>query len=99
MRPESAISSEVLVRNLVSVRTAELEAGAPPTKQAPALALIIVMALESVVVDEGQKKFIRAFAWTRLFKLWTSSRANDLQGILPEHMVMTSQGLRSFRPN
>ena len=94
VRPESAISSEVLVRNLVSVRTAELEAGAPPTKQAPALALIIVMALESVVVDEGQKKFIRAFAWTRLLKLWTSSRANDLQGILPEHMVMTSQGLR-----
>ena len=94
VRPESAISSEVLVRNLVSVRASELEAGAPPTKQAPALALIIVMALESVVVDEGQKKFIRAFAWTRLLKLWTSSRANDLQGILPEHMVMTSQGLR-----
>ena len=94
VKPESAISSEVLVRNLVSVRTAELEAGAPPTKQAPALALIIVMALESVVVDEGQKKFVRAFAWTRLLKLWTSSRANDLQGILPEHMVMTSQGLR-----
>ena len=40
------------------MRTSELEAGAPPTKQAPALALIIVMALESVVVDEGQKKFI-----------------------------------------
>ncbi|CAE7250261.1 HET-E1 [Symbiodinium sp. CCMP2592] len=94
VKAEASISSHVLVRNLVRVRTAELEAGAPPTKQAPALALIMVMSLEAVVVNPAHKKFVRAYAWARLLKLWTSSRANDLQGILPEQMTMSSQGLR-----
>ncbi|CAE7733651.1 HET-E1 [Symbiodinium sp. CCMP2592] len=94
VKVEASISSHVLVRNLVRVRTAELEAGAPPTKQAPALALIMVMSLEAVVVNSAHKKFVRAYAWARLLKLWTSSRANDLQGILPEQMTMSSQGLR-----
>ncbi|CAE7750104.1 HET-E1 [Symbiodinium sp. CCMP2592] len=94
VKAEASISSHVLVRNLVRVRTAELEAGAPPTKQAPALALIMVMSLEAVVVNSAHKKFVRAYAWARLLKLWTSSRANDLQGILPEQMTMSSQGLR-----
>ncbi|CAE7839369.1 HET-E1 [Symbiodinium sp. CCMP2592] len=94
VKAEASISSHVLVRNLVRVRTVELEAGAPPTKQAPALALIMVMSLEAVVVNSAHKKFVRAYAWARLLKLWTSSRANDLQGILPEQMTMSSQGLR-----
>ena len=88
------LSSSVLVRKLVDARTAELERGMQPTRRAPPILAIMVASLEVKVCDEREPLYFRAFAWSRLFKVWTSSRADDLQGILPEKMVLGSRGLQ-----
>ena len=54
---------------------------------------IMVASLELKVCDDREPLYFRAFAWTRLLKVWTSSRADDLQGILPDKMEFGSRGL------
>ena len=46
--------------------------------------------------DSSLPKYLRALAWCRLFKLWTSSRADDLQGASFDNMVVTTEGLRGY---
>ena len=41
-----------------------------PLKQASQLLVQIVSALERKVVERGQPRYIRAFAWYKLMKLW-----------------------------
>ena len=72
------LSSNRILFNLVDIRTAELECSAPVTKQALCLPLQVVMALEVAVMDVSLELFWRAFAWTRLVKVWTASRADHL---------------------
>ena len=88
------LSAQPPVLNLVNVRTAELEVGAPPTRQAVPIPLLLIISLELAVGDKGLPKYLRALAWCRLLKLWTSSRADDLQGASFDNMVIAQEGLR-----
>ena len=88
------LSAQPLVLKLVNVRTAELEVGAPPTRQAVPVPLLLIFSLELAVGDKGLPKYLRALSWCRLFKLWTSSRADDLQGASFDNMVIAQEGLR-----
>ena len=90
------LSSQPLVLSLVNVRTAELEVGAPPSRQAVPLPVVLIISLEVAVGDTSFPKYLRALAWCRLFKLWTSSRADDLQGASFDNMVVTMEGLRGY---
>ena len=90
------LSSQPLVLSLVNVRTAELEVGAPPTRQAVPFPLILIISLELAVGDNSLPRYLRALAWCRLLKLWTSSRADDLQGASFDNMVITAEGLRGY---
>ena len=91
---EAAISLQPLVLNLVNVRTAELEVGAPPTRRAVPLPICVVMSLELTVSSNDFPRYLRAFAWIKLFKFWTSSRSDDLQGASFDSMVLSESGLR-----
>ena len=90
------LSSQPLVLSLVNVRTAELEVGAPPTRQAVPFPLVLIISLELAVGDSSLPRYLRALAWCRLLKLWTSSRADDLQGASFDNMVITAEGLRGY---
>ena len=70
------LSSCKVILNIVDVRTAELEQGAPDTKRALPLPLIVVMSLELTVLDDSVPKYWRAFSWVRLLKIWTASRTD-----------------------
>ena len=89
-------SNHHLVLNLVNVRTAELEVDAPAVRRAVPCPLLLVIAWELAVCDEDFPKYMRAFAWTRLFKFWSSSRSGDLEGASFDDMIMTAEGLRGF---
>ena len=91
---EAAISLQPLVLNLVNVRTAELEVGAPPTRRAVPLPICVVMSLELTVTSNDFPRYLRAYAWIKLFKFWTSSRSDDLQGASFDSMVISEAGLR-----
>mgnify|MGYP001825758334 CR=1 FL=1 len=90
------LSLDRFVISMVDVYTAELEASAPPTKHAVPFPLLMVMSLELALRDEGLELFFRAFAWTRLLKLWTSSRADDIQGVNPENIRFSTRGLEGL---
>ena len=58
------LSSCKVILNIVDARTAELEQGAPDTKRALPLPLIVVMSLELTVLDDSMPKYWRAFSWS-----------------------------------
>ena len=91
---EAAISLQPLVLNLVNVRTAELEVGAPPTRRAVPLPICVVISLELTISSDDFPRYLRAYAWIKLFKFWTSSRSDDLQGASFDSMVLSESGLR-----
>ena len=88
------VSTSRIVLSTVDTRTAELEQGAPDTKRALPLPLILVMSLELSIMDDSLARYWRAFAWVRLLKVWTASRTDDLLGVLPGLMHLGLKGLR-----
>ncbi|OLP82107.1 hypothetical protein AK812_SmicGene37261 [Symbiodinium microadriaticum] len=92
--PSDRLSCNRLVLSTVDTRTAELEEGAPETRRAPPMPLSIIASLELAVMDGQLPRYWRAYAWVRLFKVWTSSRTDDLLGVLPGSMRLGLRGLR-----
>ena len=80
----------------VDVNKAELEASAPPAKQAVPFPWLMNMCLELALRDEGLEPYFGVFAWARLLKLWTPGRAVDMQGVCPENVRLVTRGLRAF---
>ena len=62
-----------IVRSAVNQMTMELEAGAPPKRQAP-LSLPLISALELLVTGVSADLFVRGFASYELLKSWTACR-------------------------
>ena len=92
--PRDRLSCNRIVLSSVDTRTAELEEGAPETRRAPPMPLSIIASLELAVMDGQLPRYWRAYAWVRLFKVWTSSRTDDLLGVLPGSMRLGLRGLR-----
>ena len=92
--PDVRLSNSRAVLATVDTRSAELEQGAPETRRAPPLPLIMIASLELAVMDKQLQRYWRAFAWVRLFKVWTSSRTDDLLGVLPSSMHLGARGLK-----
>ena len=59
----------------------DLEGGAPATKKASLLPLKLIGALELLVVDVSQQRYVRGLAFYKLLKLWTAARSHDLSGL------------------
>ena len=93
LQAECRLSKLGIVQKSIEQIAMELEQGVPPPKKAKLQPLLLIIALELWVVSEEAPKFSRAFAWTRLVKLWTCSRCDDLLGLLPTTMELQDGNL------
>ncbi len=82
-----------IVRKSIEQVSMELEQGIPPPRKAKLQPALLIIALEPWVVWEEAPPFSRAFAWTRLVKLWSCSRCDDLSGLLPATMALRDGNL------
>eukprot|EP00973_Karenia_brevis_P095340 12426869-Karenia_brevis.AAC.1 len=53
------------------------------------------MAMELLVVDEGQLRYLRAYTWLKLVRVWAALRSDDVQGLLPGTMRMFDNGMEA----
>ena len=75
-------SKSPAVKNALEEVTLQLERVAPKErKQALMLPVAIVQAMEQAVMDEDYSRYVRAYAWFRLFKLWGGMRYHDTMGV------------------
>lgn len=95
--PESArVSADMALQNFFSEvdRHPSWAEGHQKTS-ANRLVLSLVVAWEKKVVDVSEKKYIRAFSWFKLIKLWAALRWDDTMGIPPSSIQMLhGRGLR-----
>ena len=75
--------------------TADLTSQQPPVKQAPMLTVAIILSLELHVMDKESPPLFRGLAWAVLLMVYCCLRVDDLQGILPSTMSLTSVGFRA----
>ena len=68
--------------------------GASPTRKAPLLPVAMVCSLELAVCDSSQPLYARGFAFYKLLKLWAACRSDDLTGLNPASLVLSSKGLQ-----
>ena len=91
--PADKLSELAILRNTVNVITTELQAHAPPTRKAPMMPVSIIGATELAIADASLPLYMRAFAFYKLLRLWSASRASDLEGLDPSSLKMSTHGL------
>ncbi|CAE6926365.1 unnamed protein product [Symbiodinium natans] len=92
VRDSELLSGDTLwVATLRSI-TSDLVAAHPPRKPAELPTVATVVALELSVCQETLPLYFRAMAWVFLLILWCSLRADDVQGLLPESMLLNGVG-------
>ena len=92
--PAERISSSPMVVNVLEEVNLQMESQeARPTKKARQLLVMQVMAMERMVLDDDSERYVRAFAWYRLFKLWTGMRYADTLGMHMDTMREDSMGV------
>ncbi|CAE7230724.1 unnamed protein product [Symbiodinium sp. CCMP2592] len=73
--------------------TADLVSAAPPEQPASMLTVAIVLACEIFVCTPGEPSYLRALGFVCLLMVWGSLRADDVQGLLPQTMLLDERGL------
>ncbi|CAE7486071.1 unnamed protein product [Symbiodinium sp. CCMP2592] len=73
--------------------TADLISAAPPEQPASMLTVAIVLACEIFVCTPGEPSYLRALGFVCLLMVWGSLRADDVQGLLPQTMLLDERGL------
>ena len=89
------ISASSLFMNSVNVITMQAQLGNTGTKKAPSLFISILISLELYVVDTSRSRYKRGLAWLRLIRNWTAMRFDDMMGIDPPRMSLSSQCWRA----
>ena len=90
---EHALHTQAVLRKTVDHLTAQLATGFTETRHAEPILIGMVVALEIVVLDEGQPVYVRAYAWYRLVKIWAGLRADDMRGTPPDRVALLESGL------
>ncbi|CAL1153097.1 unnamed protein product, partial [Cladocopium goreaui] len=85
---EFRLGKQTAVLRTVEQLSAQLETGAPPSRKARPQPLILILALELWVMNISAARYTRAFAWAKLVKFWSSSRSDDLLGLVPQLTVL-----------
>ena len=75
--------------------TEELEKGQPGVRQAPMLTVAVVVALEVYTTMVTVPAYERAIAFVALLMVYCSLRADDVQGMDPASLEITSSGMRA----
>ncbi|CAE7357217.1 unnamed protein product [Symbiodinium sp. CCMP2592] len=73
--------------------TADLVSAAPPEQPASMLTVAIILACEIFVCTPGEPSYLRALGFVCLLMVWGSLRADDVQGLLPQTMLLDERGL------
>ena len=80
--PEVRISESDAIKNSLEEVKLQLDSNDPkPRKQATQLLVTVVAALERKVMQRSAPRFVRAFAWYKLVKLWGAMRYHDTTGV------------------
>ena len=90
---EEKLATNTAVQACANQLQMQLEMGAAPPKKARPQPLLLLIALELFVVFSNAPRYWRAFAWVKLLKFWTSSRTDDLAGLLPASLTLDAWGL------
>lgn len=90
---EFRLGKQTAVLRTVEQLSAQLETGAPPSRKARPQPLILILALELWVMNISAARYTRAFAWAKLVKFWSSSRSDDLLGLVPQCLHFSGRGL------
>eukprot|EP00435_Cladocopium_sp_Y103_P059148 s1782_g21.t1 len=96
VRTGQRISEDPAFRRALDHTNKEAEEGKPEKRQAPILPLKVKVAMELLVMNPSVESFIRFSAWTKLVKLWTASRTDDLQGMSLKTLRFTKAGLHGI---
>eukprot|EP00435_Cladocopium_sp_Y103_P055393 s1069_g18.t1 len=87
-------SNSSAVRNTLESVSVSLRRLDPRDReQARILPVVIVQAMEEVVLNEELGRFVRAYAWYRLFKLWGALSHQDAEGIRLASVSLDVSGL------
>ena len=82
---DDRIQNDPALKNALEEISVRLESGEiVPRKQAMHIPVKIAMAWEQVVGDESQLRYIRAYAWFKLLKIWGAMRFSDTTGVRVE---------------
>ena len=90
------LSAKPVVRRCLDQIVMQLESNAEPSRKARPHPLMVIIAMELFVVCDSAPRYFRAFAWAKLVKFWTSSRCDDLAGLLPSSLSLDHQGLCAY---
>ena len=92
---DDMISRQRAFIRMVQDMTLLLSSTALPTAKPVAYMSVMVMALELYVGDSTLSAYKRAIAWVKLLRIWTAMRRDDVQGLLPQSMVLGPKGLEA----
>ena len=82
VHPDEQISKSLAVKNALEEVVLQLDSNNPSERrQARALPVAVVIAMEHAVMDVGLERFQRAYAWFRLAKIWGAMRHHDTTGL------------------
>jgi len=70
----------------------KLSTHAPQARKVPMLLTAVAMAMEVYMKDCQNPLYCRGFAWIKLVCLLTAMRSDDIQGMLPDTMIMQQRG-------
>ena len=91
---EHQMSKAPAIRNVLEEIAIRLEGEAPRfTRKAWHLPVSAVSAMERSVMDGGLTRFVRAYSWFRLIKLWAGLRFSDTKGLAYSSLKMEEHGL------
>ena len=78
-----------------AIEWAELELASETLqkRKAPRVPVMVLVAMEVKVLDEGAPMAVRVTAWYRLVKVYGGLRWDDLQRLIPKHVEMKEVGL------
>jgi hypothetical protein len=81
-------ASDPIVKSVQSRITEQLRGPQGPSKRAPRFPSVLIEALEAMVLDEQETKYLRGVAWLRLVKVWGSLRYSCHSYISPSRLSM-----------
>ena len=91
---DEQMSRAPAIKNVLEEIAIQLEGATPRfTKKAWHLPVSVVRSMEAAVMDGELTRFVRAYSWFRLIKLWAGLRFSDTKGLAYNSLRMEEHGL------
>jgi hypothetical protein len=93
---QDRLSLDPSLLNTIQCMTKDLEKYSTLTAKAPPHLIVTMISLELYVCNVEHEAYPRAFAWLKLVKIWAALRTDDVAGLWPGCMLLTSRGLQGW---